>query len=147
MSVVFFGQFLIERGEIDAVQLREALDLMEQENRTLGELAAAAGYATAADARRVNGEQRRLDLPFGEIALRMGVLNSVELEDLLLVQHETRLHLHDAIARALTGAGADLTLRGTGDAGFFDKTAADLALENGQTALGECLRHAETDHP
>ncbi len=54
---------------------------------------------------------------------------------------------HEAIARALAGAGADLTLRGTGDAGFFDKTAAELALENGQPALGEFLRQAETDGP
>ena len=61
MSVVFFGQFLIERGEIDEAELREALNLMEYENRTLGEIAVDVNYTSAADARRVNGEQRRLD--------------------------------------------------------------------------------------
>lgn len=99
MSVRFFGQYLIECGEIDAAQLREALNLMEQENRTLGEIAVASGFASPADVRRVNGEQRRLDLPFGEIAKRMGVLNTVEVDELLAIQHETRVQLHDAIAR------------------------------------------------
>ena len=51
---------------------------------------------------------------------------------------------HDAIAWDLAKAGADLTLRGTGAAGFFDKSAADLALENDQPALAEFLQHAET---
>ncbi len=54
---------------------------------------------------------------------------------------------HDATVRALACAGADLTLRGTGAAGFFDKTAADLARDNGQTALAEFLRQAETESP
>jgi hypothetical protein len=99
MSVKFFGQFLLERGEIDEVDLRQALDLMEQENQTLGELAVARGFASAADTRRVNGEQRRLDLRFGELAVRMGVLNSVELEELLIVQLETRLNIEDAVVR------------------------------------------------
>ncbi len=57
------------------------------------------------------------------------------------------VNLHDSIARALAQAGADLTLRGTGAPGFYDKTAADLALENGQTALAEFLRQAATDSP
>ena len=54
---------------------------------------------------------------------------------------------HDATVRALACAGADLTLRGTGAAGFFDKTAADLARDNGQPALAEFLRQAETESP
>ncbi len=50
---------------------------------------------------------------------------------------------HDAIARDLAAAGADTTLRGTGSAGFFDKTAADLAGDNGQTSLAAYLRQAD----
>lgn len=44
-----------------------------------------------------------------------------------------------AIAEALAAAGADLDLRGTGDGGFYAKTAADLARENGQTELADTL--------
>jgi ankyrin repeat protein len=46
---------------------------------------------------------------------------------------------NDSIARDLAAADADLTLRGTGAPGFADKTAADLARDNGQTALVEYL--------
>lgn len=99
MGVKFFGQLLIEQGEIDASQLRAALDLMERENQTLGELAVANEFATEEDCRRVNGEQRRLDRPFGELALEMGVLNSVELEELLQEQHRTRLSVAGALER------------------------------------------------
>ena len=40
MAVKFFGQFLIERGEIDAAQLHDALALMNTENKQLGEIGA-----------------------------------------------------------------------------------------------------------
>jgi hypothetical protein len=95
----FFGQFLLEQGELDDAELRQALDLMELENQTLGELAVAAGFASDADCRRVNGEQRRRDLPFGELAVQMGVLSTVELEELLQQQRETRLDLGAAVVR------------------------------------------------
>lgn len=98
MRPEFFGQFLIRRGEIDAQQLREALDLMEELNLQLGALAVAEGFATEADCRRVNDEQRRTDLPFGELAMRMGVLSAIELEELLQQQRETRVDLGAALA-------------------------------------------------
>lgn len=98
MTVKFFGQFLIERGELTTQQVRAALDLMESENRTLGELAVAAGFASAEELRRVNGVQRRRDARFGELAIQMGVLNSVELDELLQQQQRERLYLEDAIA-------------------------------------------------
>ncbi len=99
MAVKFFGQFLIEQGEIDAGSLRAALDLMERENPTLGELAVRAGFASESDCRRVNGEQRRLDRPFGELAQEMGVLNSIEVEELLQNQRDTRINVGDAMVR------------------------------------------------
>ena len=51
----------------------------------------------------------------------------------------TIVNHHDAIARDLAAAGADFTLRGTGAPGFADKTAADLARDNGQNDLAEYL--------
>jgi CheY-specific phosphatase CheX len=97
MGLQFFGQFLISRGEIDSSQLRAGLDLMESKNQTLGELAVEAGFALPAECRRVNGEQRRLDRPFGELAVEMGVLDSIELEELLQKQQETRMNISDAL--------------------------------------------------
>jgi hypothetical protein len=97
MGVKFFGQFLIERGEIQAGQLRAALDLMKRENLSLGELAVKAGYATGADSRRINAEQRRLDRPYGELALEMGVISAVQLDELLAEQQQIRLGLGQAL--------------------------------------------------
>jgi hypothetical protein len=97
VKLEFFGQFLLRRGEIEAEQLRQALDLMEELNQPLGELAVAEGFATEADCRRVNDEQRRTDLPFGELAMQMGVLNSIELEEILHQQRETRVDLDAAL--------------------------------------------------
>ena len=99
MGIKFFGQFLIESGEIDPESLRSSLDLMERENLTLGELAVQAGFANESDCRRVNGEQRRLDRPFGELAREMGFLNSIELEELLQSQIETRINIGDALVQ------------------------------------------------
>jgi len=39
----------------------------------------------------------------------------------------------------LAKAGADLSLRGTGEGGFFGKTAADLARANGQAEVADSL--------
>ena len=50
---------------------------------------------------------------------------------------------HDAIARDLAAAGADMTLLGTEAPGFYDKTATDLARDNGQNALAAYLTEAE----
>jgi ankyrin repeat protein len=46
---------------------------------------------------------------------------------------------HPAIVEALAKAGADLRLIGTGEGGFYGKTAADLARENGQVDLADYL--------
>ena len=97
MSLEFFGQFLLGRGEIDELQLRQALALMDELNQTVGALAVEHGFATEADCRRVNDEQKHSDLPFGELAMQMGVLNSVELEEVLAVQQRTRVDLAKAL--------------------------------------------------
>ena len=53
MGVKIFGQYLIEQGEIDSAQLRAALELMDRENRSLGELATAEGILSAERADKV----------------------------------------------------------------------------------------------
>jgi CheY-specific phosphatase CheX len=73
MSVKFFGQFLIEEGEVDAADVREALELMERENATIGEIARVQGYMSQEDIERVHGAQRSRDLPFGDLAVEMGL--------------------------------------------------------------------------
>jgi CheY-specific phosphatase CheX len=102
VGIKFFGQFLIERDEIDPVQLREALDLMDRENRSLGELAVEQGMMSDQDGSKVNAEQRHCDRPFGELAVELGILTEEQLDSLVHTQANTRL----LIGQALTRMGA-----------------------------------------
>jgi hypothetical protein len=97
VTVKFFGQFLIEQGEIDAGQLREALERVQSRNRSLGDLAIAEGLITPAAADRINTAQLGVDRPFGEIAVAMGLLSRLDLEKLLRRQREERLPLGEAL--------------------------------------------------
>jgi hypothetical protein len=50
------------------------------------------------------------------------------------------LNGHREVAAALIGAGADLTLKGSGAPGFAGKTACDLALARGDDGIVLMLR-------
>lgn len=102
MSVRFFGQFLIDEGEIDAGDLRRALELMDRQNVSLGELAVRDGLLSEGDAQRVNRIQRQQDRPFGQLAVELGLLSEDRLAELLERQRGSRLQTGEA----LVGCGA-----------------------------------------
>jgi len=97
MGIKFFGQFLIEQGAVNSDQIRAALQLMEKENRSLGTLAEAGGILTAGEAAKVNAQQRHCDLPFGELAVEMGLLSEEQVDYLLGFQEQTRLRIGQAL--------------------------------------------------
>jgi CheY-specific phosphatase CheX len=99
MSVKFFGQFLIDQGEIDAGHLREALDLMDRENKLLGQIAIDRGFMKADDVERINGTQRTRDVTFGDLAVEMGLLDSRQLVDIVRRQRSQRLPIGQALVR------------------------------------------------
>jgi hypothetical protein len=99
MGIKFFGQYLIEQGVVDSDQIRAALKLMDEENRSLGELAEAGGILTAEEAAKVNAQQRYCDLPFGELAVEMGLLSDEQVEYLIGFQEQTRLRVGQALVR------------------------------------------------
>ena len=99
MGVKFFGQYLIESGEVTAEQVRAALDLMDAENRSIGELAVEGRLLTKADADKVNAEQRHRDMPFGELAAEMGLLDEEQIDNLVQLQWRTRLRIGQALVR------------------------------------------------
>jgi len=99
MGVKFFGQYLIERGEVSAEQVRAALDLMDKENRSIGELAVEGRLISKADADKVNAEQRHRDMPFGELAAEMGLLSEEQIDNLVQLQWRTRLRIGQALVR------------------------------------------------
>ena len=99
MAVKFFGQFLIEQGEIDAGQLREALALMDSENKQLGEIGVQKGYLCQADADSINILQRTRNRQFGKLAVEMGLLKLPELYEIIAIQRESRLFVGEALVR------------------------------------------------
>lgn len=90
MAAKFFGQFLLEKGVIDAAQLLRALEIQRTSNPALGELACERGMLTAEQAQAVNERQRREDKRFGDIAQSMGLLTSDEVGILLDEQKSRR---------------------------------------------------------
>jgi hypothetical protein len=99
MGIKFFGQYLIEQGVVDSDQIRAALKLMDEENRSLGELAEAGGILTAEEAAKVNAQQRYCDIPFGELAVEMGLLSDEQVDYLIGFQEQTRLRVGQALVR------------------------------------------------
>jgi len=99
MTARFFGQYLIESGEIDAAMLRDALGLMDRQNKSLGELGVERGYLSEAEASRVNVQQRIRDVTFGTLAVEMRLLGADQLEELLRVQRESRIQIGQALVK------------------------------------------------
>ena len=133
MSVKFFGQFLIERGEIDPDQLRGALALMKRENSTLGEIAIQEGFLSRADTHWVNMQQRLTDRPFGELAVELGHLTREQLERCVQRQDRARLRIGEALTR-LGHLPADRL------GALLDEFKIDQApYETGQVELPEAL--------
>lgn len=99
MGVKFFGQFLIDSGEVDASHVREALHLMDAENLPLGQIAIAAGFMQELQVARVNGEQRNCDLSFGDLAVEMNLLAPEQLVSILQSQSTRRLPIGQALVR------------------------------------------------
>ena len=96
MAAKFFGQFLLEKGVIDASQLLRALELQRTSNPALGELACEKGMLSADQAQAINERQRREDRRFGDIAQSMGLLTSDEVA-LLLDEQKARRRLFGEI--------------------------------------------------
>lgn len=101
MAVKFFGQFLIDQGEVDASHVREALALMEGKNPTIGDLAVELGHLTRRQAIDVSAEQRNRDRAFGDLAVDLGFLSPEQLVETVRQQRSRRL----PIGQALVGLG------------------------------------------
>lgn len=97
MPVQFFGQFLIESGEVDASELREALELQAERNRKFGEWAVWCGYLTQDQVDRINQAQRLADRFFGELAIELGYLTAGQVSELLTRQVASQIRVGEAL--------------------------------------------------
>ncbi len=97
MAVKFFGQFLLESGEIDEADLGRALELQAKRNRKFGEWATWGGYLTEAQADRINQAQRWTDRLFGELAVEFEYLTGEQVCELLARQEAAQVRLGEAL--------------------------------------------------
>jgi hypothetical protein len=97
MPLRYFGQFLIDEGEVDEAQLKDACDLMYWVNRSLGELAVKTGFLTHADVERVCRAQTTSDALFGELAIDLELLSHEQVAELLASQRSSQLRLGEAL--------------------------------------------------
>jgi hypothetical protein len=129
MSIKFFGQFLIERAEVDAGHVREALDVLESSNRTIGEIAIAEGMMTLAEAEQVTIAQRAVDKSFGDLAVALDLLNRQDLVACLMIQRGSHVRLGEALVQL-----------GYLASGGLDQLLDEFKVDQEQFQLGETLQ-------
>ena len=113
MAAKFFGQFLLEKGVINAAQLLRALEIQRTSNPALGEIACEKGLLSADQAQVINERQRSEDKRFGDIAQSMGLLTGDEVGQLLDEQKSRRKLFGEILV----------------DEGFVDRMRLDAELQ------------------
>lgn len=110
----FFGQYLLEKGVLDAQQLVESIKFQKSKVRKLGEIAVQQGFLTEAQSQKINDLQRKTDRMFGELAISEGLLNETQMKEILTIQQNSHIYLGAAIVHL----------------GFMDQEALDKELSN-----------------
>lgn len=117
----------VKRGDLTAVlnHLNRGGDVNARDKygQTALMLAARAGQEAIVDVLLEREASLNVTAKYGLSALMLAVINQ-----------------HVSIARRLARAGADLSLRGTGAPGFYNKTAFDLATARGMLELATDLK-------
>lgn len=117
----------IKRGDtravLDLLKGGADVDARDRYGQTALMLAAHAGHGEVVATLIAHGADLDRSAKFGVSALMLAIVAG-----------------HGEIARFLAQAGADMSLRGSGAPGFAGKTAHDLAVERGMTALAAELK-------
>ncbi len=93
----FFGEFMIEAGEIDSDQLQAALDHCDRVNLPVGELAKREGWLDDAQIREILERQHTVDRRFGEIAIELGYLSEEKLQAMVHQRSTSHLYIGEAL--------------------------------------------------
>lgn len=93
------GEFLIMRGRVSKTEVDMACKMQLVNNHMIGVLAVDHSLLTAAELEKVLHHQADATsrLPFGEVAIGLGLLSRVDLQQLLQIQAENRLRIGEAL--------------------------------------------------
>lgn len=94
-----FSRWLTSNGTLDPANVSKALLQCHSERVRIGDLAEQLGLLTAAEVDAIRESQRQIGLRFGEIAVRMGLLDIPALAGLLARQQENPRDLAGALAQ------------------------------------------------
>ena len=97
MAVKFFGQFLIQKGEISVDQLREALDFMESRNRSFCDMAVEKGLLTQEQADGLQSLESNTPTTASQAAVEEGYLTTEQVSDVLKAQQGSRIRIGEAL--------------------------------------------------
>jgi hypothetical protein len=97
MQAVFFGQYLLSQGIIDAQQLAKALTAQEVVNKNLGTLAISQLLLNEKQVQEILELQKTEDLFFGECAQKLGYLSQEQVDKLVKTQSEEHVYLGEIL--------------------------------------------------
>jgi|GEM_PF-834459 len=95
----FFGQYLVEQKAIFREDLFRALGLQEKVNLRFGDLVLKMGLMTEQQLARVLQAQRYEDLRFGDMAVKLGYLTSEQVDRALEKQRQNYLFIGEALVK------------------------------------------------
>ena len=99
MQSAFFGQYLLNKGLINAQQLAKALALQEVMNKRTGDLAIELGLLNRQQVRAIVELQKKEDIYFGEAAKKLLLMTKPQVDALLKIQKERHVYIGDAVVK------------------------------------------------
>lgn len=99
MAVKFFGQYLVENNLVSREILLKAIELQDEKNLKLGEMALSMGYITEKDIERAHNAQMSKDMKLGDLLVDMGILTLTQLDDVITRQKNTHLYIGEALVQ------------------------------------------------
>ncbi|MEG0614228.1 MAG: chemotaxis protein CheX [Oscillospiraceae bacterium] len=86
MFTQFFGNYLLNKGLVEPLELIKALEQQKTTRLKLGVLAINAGFLTAEKVDEIHKTQQRMDKRFGDIAIDLGYMTAAQVNELLGAQ-------------------------------------------------------------